>query len=189
MKQESKENKFNKGFTLIEILVVVLIIGVLAAIAVPQYQLAVDKAAFASYQSTAASLRDAYHEYILVHNEGTKDFSKLSFTLPGDFQVSYPHRAFNCMTNATMFCCMSDSGASHVAAIMCGKNDLSFMYAESFLNKNNEPSKRNAKCKAAKDNKRAHRLCGTLGRPGSSDNNNAWTPQGVVGGYTNYLLN
>ena len=180
--------KNKKGFSLLELLVVILIIGVLAAIALPQYQLAVDKAEFASFQSTAVSLRDAYNEYVLVHNEGTKDFNDLSFNLPGDFEVSSPSPSFDCMTNATMFCCLSDSSAEKSAAIMCGRNDLSFMYAENFLNKNNElSSTRSAKCKAAKNNKRAHRLCNNIGRY-SSDNNNAWTPQGIVGGYTNYFL-
>ncbi len=55
----------NGGFTLIEILVVVLIIGILAAIAVPQYQKAVEKARATEAVLTISTLEKAIDRWLL----------------------------------------------------------------------------------------------------------------------------
>ena len=47
------------GFTLVEILVVVLIIGILSAVAIPMYQGAVDKSRFSTLLPAAKSIKDA----------------------------------------------------------------------------------------------------------------------------------
>ncbi len=176
---------YKLGFTLLELLIVVLIIGILAAIALPQYQLAVDKADFTKYQSMVASLRDAYNEYILIHGTGTQNFEDLSVSLPSDFTSSYTG-SFNCISNSKMFCCMSNYNDGRYGSMDCGKNDLSIIYHETFLNPNGEYIHSKLLCKALPDNARANRLCSSIGT--SISQGNAWTPKGSANIYNTYLL-
>ena len=63
-----QQNK--RAFTLIELLVVVLIIGVLSAIALPQYTKAVHKARFAEVVVRTKAMEDAIDMY-MIENGGT----------------------------------------------------------------------------------------------------------------------
>jgi len=72
----------NKAFTLIELLVVVLIIGILSAIALPQYTVAVEKSRVAEALVNGAKLAQAQELYKLANGEYTgDDFDKLDFDI------------------------------------------------------------------------------------------------------------
>ncbi len=65
---------FSKGFTLIELLVGVLIIGILAAVALPQYQKAVRKTQVTEVLTAMEALDKGVSAYYLEHdNYGTTD--------------------------------------------------------------------------------------------------------------------
>lgn len=68
---------FSKGFTLIELLVAVLIIGILAAIAVPQYQKAVTKSKATQILTSVKNLANAQEIYYLNNYSYATDFGKL----------------------------------------------------------------------------------------------------------------
>ena len=60
--------KNKKGFTLLELLVVVLIIGLLAAIALPQYQMAVGRAKFSTIKNLTRSVWDSTQRFYLAND-------------------------------------------------------------------------------------------------------------------------
>ena len=61
------------GFTLIEILIVVIILGILAAIVIPQFSSASNDARKSSLASTAQTLRSQVALYRLQHNDVLPD--------------------------------------------------------------------------------------------------------------------
>ena len=68
MKNKINNKKLNKGFSLLELLVVILITGVLAAIALPQYQKAVWKSKAANLYTQITAIGSAIQRYYMVHN-------------------------------------------------------------------------------------------------------------------------
>ncbi len=73
---------YNGGLTLIALLLVVLIIGILAAVALPQYQLAVTKSRLATLQALVPSIVSAQESYYLANGQYAKQIDELSIDLP-----------------------------------------------------------------------------------------------------------
>ena len=71
-----KKVKNNKGFTLLELLVVVLIIGILAAVALPQYKKSVEKTKLTEALENLAVIEGAAQRYILAHPETSSTWLK-----------------------------------------------------------------------------------------------------------------
>ena len=73
----------NAGFALLELLVVVLIISILAAVAVPQYERSVTKARFTQVLTAGKSLKEACESYYLANGVYPTHWSQLDIEYPG----------------------------------------------------------------------------------------------------------
>ena len=74
-----------KGFTLLELLVVVLIIGILAAIALPQYKLTVEKARMTEAVTILKSIAEANDRFYMINGRyaNAYEMEKLDIEIPG----------------------------------------------------------------------------------------------------------
>ena len=93
--------KFAKGFTLIELLVGVLIIGILAAIALPQYRKAKVKAEATQLILSVKALAEAQQRFYLTNNRYADNFSDLDIDFSG-----YP--GHDCPQNFSRSDCLSN---------------------------------------------------------------------------------
>ena len=82
MINKKTNTKKKKGFTLLEILVVTLILGILASIALPKYQRAVLKSRTGQIMPLVRSLGNAQEEFYIANNVYSDSFENLSVTIP-----------------------------------------------------------------------------------------------------------
>lgn len=74
---QSLKRSVQKGFTLVELLIVVIILAILAAIVVPQFSAATDDAKLAALDSTLANVRSAIDLYYQQHGKYPGDLTSI----------------------------------------------------------------------------------------------------------------
>ena len=106
------------AFTLIELLVVVLIIGILVAVAVPQYKKAVTKARYANLKPLVKAIADAQEVYYLENGQYTTTLAELSSEFPATDTVNFATTAKNELGYDWGWCGTSKN-SSAIANVYC----------------------------------------------------------------------
>ena len=104
----------NKAFTLIEVLVAVLIIGILAAIAVPKYQEAVEKSIMQEAIANLKTIAQANDSFYLQNGRYAYSYEidKLDISIPGEvYTGSVAQYKNRIKTNTFMYAPDGDDGS------------------------------------------------------------------------------
>ncbi len=81
--------KYSKGFSLIELMIVVVLIGVISAIAIPQYSQYVIRGNRAAAQSFMLDVSNREKQYLLDARTYAADLATLTMTPPVDISRNY----------------------------------------------------------------------------------------------------
>ena len=141
------KNSSKAGFTLLEILIAVMIIGVLTTVALPLYRGAIDKSRWSKMIAPARAVATAQEAAYMNQGGYTANIEDLDISLPEGGDMSY---TLYTTTNG------DDANFVRIASTHLDNVRLARYY------KNNEGFEDQLYCEAASADERANKLCGKL---------------------------
>ncbi len=147
---------YKGGFTLGELLVVVLIIGVLASIALPIYNRAVLKSRFVQLQILAGNYAKAASQYYIRHGSGPNYWAGLRVDVPGCAASDSEERGY--MHCSKVSCDLYGGEDENIVCFLKIGTPQVVAYAQWF-----RPGENHRECWTMPDNRDGQAVCKGLG--------------------------
>ena len=87
--RDRQPNRGHDGFTLIELMITIVIIGILAGIALPAYQNSVRKSHRSAAQAEMLDIANREQQYLLANRSYTATLSNLGYSGPTEVAARY----------------------------------------------------------------------------------------------------
>ena len=100
-----------KGFTIIELVIVIIIVGIISIVAVPIYQHHTEKARFTEAFTMLKAIADANTHYFLEHGVWCNDINELDVQIDGDL-VKKDNNLMRYETKNFIYACAGDNPGS-----------------------------------------------------------------------------
>ena len=156
------------AFTLIELLVVVLIIGILSAIALPQYQIAVAKSRVATMFALGKAIANAQTVYHLNNDGWALNLENLDVQLPASCSSlseldNEQHTRFACGNDFTLDNDIRNNGALRINYCPGNNTDVRLCEQKRDLQINFSYTK-GANCEIQNSSALGKRICASMGK-------------------------